>query len=105
MNPEFHMAGELPAPALHPMEEVARLTGLTRRTVALFCRAGVVAPADGGAGQNPAWLFDDDALRLLRLLARLHHRHGLDLAGLQLIGPLLAELERLRAEVRFHRRR
>lgn len=105
MNPEFHMAGELPPPALHPLEEVARLTGLTRRTVALFCRAGVVAPAGGGAGQNTAWLFDDDALRLLRLLARLHHRHGLDPAGLRLIGPLLAELERLRAEVRFHRRR
>jgi hypothetical protein len=101
MNDPFHPLRENPAPALHSLEDVARATGFSRRTVALFCRAGFIVRA----GPEPAWLFDDDALHLLRLLARLHHQHGLDLAGLRLVGTLLAEVERLRAEVRFHRGR
>jgi len=38
-------------------------------------------------------------------LAQLHHRHGLDFDGLGMVGPILAELETFRTEVRFLRRR
>lgn len=88
---------------LHSIEEVSELTGFSRHTLAVFCRQGFVAPADPGAGEVGTWEFDDDALRLLRHLALLHRTHGLDLEGLRLVGPLLAELESLRAELRFRR--
>ncbi|MBP6506500.1 MAG: MerR family transcriptional regulator [Opitutaceae bacterium] len=90
--------------SFHAIEEVAQLTGFSRHTIAIFCRQGFVAPAEGPPDTEVEWTFDDDALRMLRHLAQLHHRHGLDLDGLRLVGPLLAELETLRTEVRFLRR-
>ncbi|MFI5358174.1 MAG: chaperone modulator CbpM [Opitutales bacterium] len=89
---------------LHPIEEVAQLTGFSRHTLVVFCRQGFVAPAAHHLPPDGEWTFDDDALRLLRHLAWLHQHHGLDLNGLRQVGPLLAELETLRAEVRFLRR-
>ena len=81
------------------------MTGFSRHTIAIFCRQGFVAPAEERPDTEVEWTFDDDALRMLRHLAQLHHRHGLDLDGLRLVGPILAELEALRSEVRFLRRR
>jgi len=89
----------------YTIEEVVELTGFSRHTVAVFCRQGFVEPVDGSHTPDATWTFDDDALRLLRHLALLHQQHGLDLDGLHVVGPLLAELEALRAEVRVLRRR
>ncbi|MCF7686950.1 MAG: MerR family transcriptional regulator [Cephaloticoccus sp.] len=89
----------------HAIEEVVKLTGFSRHTIAVFCRQGFVMPVDGEPAAEVEWTFDNDAVRVLRHLAQLHHQHGLDLDGLRLIGPLLAELEILRTEVRFLRRR
>ena len=91
--------------AHHAIEEVVKLTGFSRHTIAVFCRQGFVLPVDGKPAEEVEWTFDDDAVRMLRHLAQLHHRHGLDVDGLRLVGPLLAELEILRTEVRFLRRR
>lgn len=88
----------------HPFAEVLQLTGFSQATLVVFCRQGFVTPVAGGPEREEDWMFDNDALRLLRHLARLHQRHGLDLAGLQMVGAMLAELENLRAEVRFLRR-
>lgn len=90
---------------VYTIEEVVELTGFSRHMVAVFCRQGFVEPVDGPHTSDATWTFDDDALRLLRHLALLHRQHGLDLDGLHVIGPLLAELEALRAEVRMLRRR
>lgn len=90
---------------VYPIEEVVELTGFSRHTVAVFCRQGFVEPVDGPHTPDATWTFDDDALRLLRHLALLHRQHGLDLDGLHVVGPLLAELEALRMEVRALRRR
>lgn len=90
--------------AIYSIEEVVRLTGFTRHSLAVFCHQGFVLPVDGPHAPDDRWTFDDDALRLLRHLAQLHRAHGLDLDGLHVVGPLLAELEALRAEVRFLRR-
>lgn len=94
-----------PAASLHAIEEIVQVTGFSRHTIAVFCRQGFVAPVEGPPEAEVEWTFDDDALRVLRHLAQLHHRHGLDLDGLRLVGPILAELEMLRAEVRFLRQR
>ena len=91
--------------SLHAIEEIVHITGFSRHTIAIFCRQGFVAPAEGPPDAEVEWAFDDDALRMLRNLAQLHHQHGLDVDGLRLVGPILAELETLRAEVRFLRRR
>jgi len=91
--------------SLHAIEEVVSMTGFSRHTIAIFCRQGFVTPVERVPEGEIEWTFDDDALRMLRHLAQLHHRHGLDLEGLGLVGPLLAELETLRTEVRFLRRR
>ena len=92
-------------PYLHAIEEVVSITGFSRHTIAIFCRQGFVAPVEQATDTEVEWTFDDDALRMLRHLAQLHQRHGLDLEGLGLVGPILAELETLRTEVRFLRRR
>jgi MerR family transcriptional regulator/heat shock protein HspR len=106
MTPESSSLSPLPGEwPRHPIEDVARLTGFSRHTIAVFCRQGFIAPVGGDPAADAEWMFDDDTLRLLRGLARLHHRHGLDLEGLRLVGPLLAELDVLRAEVRFLRGR
>jgi len=91
--------------SFHAIEEVVRATGFSRHTIAIFCRQGFVAPVEGPPDAAVEWTFDDDALRMLRHLAQLHHRHGLDLEGLRLVGPILAELDALRAEVRSLRQR
>jgi hypothetical protein len=91
--------------SLHAIEEIVRVTGFSRHTIAIFCRQGFVAPAEGPPDVEVEWTFDDDALRMLRHLAQLHQQHGLDVDGLRLVGPMLAELETLRSEVRFLRRR
>lgn len=103
------MSDEPPVPpatgcTVYTIEEVVRHTGFSRHTLAVFCRQGFVLPVDGPHAPDDTWTFDDDALRLLRHLAQLHQYHGLDLDGLHVVGPLLAELEALRAEVRFLRR-
>lgn len=91
--------------SLHAIEEVVSITGFSRHTIAVFCRQGFVAPAEHPSDVEMEWTFNDDALRMLGHLAQLHHRHGLDLEGLGMVGPILAELETLRTEVRFLRRR
>ena len=94
-----------PSCTVYTIEEVVRHTGFSRHTLAVFCRQGFVLPVHGPHAPDDDWTFDDDALRLLRHLAQLHQIHGLDLDGLRVVGPLLAELESLRAEVRILRRR
>jgi MerR family transcriptional regulator/heat shock protein HspR len=106
MNPDSaNPAAPEPEVSLHAIEEVVQATGFSRHTIAIFCRQGFVTPVEGAPDPAVEWTFDDDALRMLRHLAQLHRRHGLDLEGLRLVGPILAELDALRAEVRSLRRR
>lgn len=106
MNEEItHSNAPENEPSLHAIEEVVTITGFSRHTIAVFCRQGFVAPVERPSDAEMDWAFDDDAIRMLRHLAQLHHRHGLDLEGLGLVGPILAELETLRTEVRLLRRR
>ena len=49
--------------------------------------------------------FNDEAIRILRRIEYLRTAYGLNLIGIKLIMDLLTEVERLREELRFRRRR
>jgi DNA-binding transcriptional MerR regulator len=93
-----------PAPdALYSLEVTAQLAGLPRRTILLYCRARLVQPVF----QAPygAMAFSEEAIYTLRRIEHLRAARGLDLAWIKHWLELLDELERLRAELRFHRQR
>lgn len=89
--------------AIHPIDEVARFTHVPRHTIAIYCRWGLIAPA--GDPDINGWFFNDDAIRTLRRIEYLRQERGVNLAGIRLVFELLAEVERLREEVRFLRER
>lgn len=92
-----------PAPdAVYSIEAAARLTRIPRRRIALYCRHQLVAPVT--APDSDGWLFDEPAIRTLRLIEKLRESYGLNVAGLQFIAELLRDREHLRAEIRFLRR-
>jgi MerR family transcriptional regulator, heat shock protein HspR len=85
----------------YPIEEVARLTHLPRHTIGVYCRWGLLRPAqDPDSG---GWFFGDDAIRTLRRIEYLRQERGINLAGIRMIFDLVAELDQLREELRFLR--
>lgn len=91
------------AATVHSLDSVAHLTHTTRHTIAVYCRLGLITPLD--ETEHGGWTFDDEAVHQLRRLETLRSTYGLTLPGLRLIATLQAELEELRQELRFHRRR
>ena len=81
----------------------AHLAGVPRRSILIYCRAGLVRPVV----QPPHGVmeFTEEAIYTVRRIERLRTVHGLDLAWLKAMVDLLDEVERLRAEVRFLRDR
>ena len=93
-----------PAPdAVYSIEAVAQLTRTPRRRIALYCRHHLLSPLTSPDADG--WLFDEQAIRTLRLIESLRENYGLNVAGLQLIAELLHEREHLRGELRFRRGR
>ena len=86
---------------LYTLDATAHLAGVSRRTIVIYCRAGLLRPIY----QPPfgVMAFTDEAIHAVRRLERLRTDHGLDVAWLRAMAGLLDEVERLRAEVRFLR--
>lgn len=86
---------------LYSLDAAAHLAGVPRRSVLIYCRAGLVRPVV----QPPygAVEFTEEAIHTLRQIEYLRIVRGLDLATLKTMFDLLDEVERLRAEVRFLR--
>ncbi len=86
---------------LYGLEATARLAGVSRRSILIYCRAGlvhpVVQPPYGTLG------FTEEAIYTVRRMEYLRAVHGVDVALLKTMFNLLDEVERLRAEVRFLR--
>ena len=91
------------ARAVYTLEAAASLTQLPRRLIAVYFRHGLVSPVMDPACSG--WYFNDEAIRILRRIENLRTAYGLNLVGLKLIVDLLTEVERLREELKFHRRR
>jgi DNA-binding transcriptional MerR regulator len=91
------------ARAVYTLEQAARLTQLPRRQIAVFFKHGLVSPVmDPACG---GWYFNDEAIRILRRIDYLRTACGLNLVGIKLMMDLAREVEQLREELNFLRRR
>jgi DNA-binding transcriptional MerR regulator len=86
---------------LYSLNAAAHLAGIPRRSILIFCRAGLIRPVV----QPPYGVmeFTEEAIYTLRRIEYLRTVHGLDLAWLKTMFDLLDEVERLHAELRFLR--
>lgn len=92
-EPESHL--------FYSIETAARLSHVSRRMIAVYCRQGLVSPVmDPSSG---GWLFNDDGIRRLRRIEHLRETCGMNLNAVGMILSLLDEVEDLRREVRFLR--
>ena len=83
------------------LDTTAHLAGVPRRSILIYCRAGLVRPVV----QPPYGMmeFTEEAIYTVRRIEHLRTVHGLALAWIKTMFDLLNEVERLRAEVRFLR--
>ena len=86
---------------LYSLDATARLAGVPRRSILIYCRAGLVRPVV----QPPYGVmgFTEEAIYTMRRIEYLRTVHGLALAWLKTMFDLLDEVERLHAELRFLR--
>lgn len=86
---------------LYTLDAAAHLANVPRRSILIYCRAGLVRPVV----QPPYGVmeFTEEAIYTVRQIEHLRTVHGIDLALLKTIFDLREEVERLRAEVRFLR--
>src|SRR5262245_9872975 len=86
---------------LYSLEAVVHLTGVSRRSILVYCKSGLVRSA--GNPQQGEFSFDDEAIYRIRRVEHLRSVHGINLAGIRMIFDLMQELERLENEMRFLR--
>lgn len=87
----------------YSLAAAAHLAGVSRRSLLVYCRAGLVQPVY----QPPYGLmeFTEEAIHAVRKIERLRMARGMDVAWIKSLIDLLNEMESLRAEVRFLRNR
>ena len=85
----------------YTLDAAAHLAGVSRRSILIYCRAGLVRPVV----QPPYGVmeFTEEAIHTMRQIEHLRTVHHVDLAMLKAMFALLDEVEQLRAEVRFWR--
>ena len=86
---------------LYSLEATAHLAAVPRRSILIYCRAGLVRPVF----QPPYEMmgFTEEAIYTVRRIEYLRAVHRCDLAWLNTVLDLLNEVEHLRAELRFFR--
>lgn len=84
---------------LYSLDATAHLAGVSRRSVLIYCRAGLVRPIN----QSPEEMmeFTEETIHTIRQIEYMRTVQGLDLAWIKTMFDLLDEVEHLRAEVRF----
>ena len=89
------------ASVLYSLDAAAHLAGVSRRSILVYCRAGLVRPVI----RQPYGMmeFTEEAVYAVRRIEHLRTVHGIDLAWLKTMFDLLDEVERLHAELRFLR--
>ena len=87
---------------VYTIDVAARLAQVPRRLIVLYYKHGLVESVTDPAGGG--WYFDDEAIRIVRRIEYFRSVCGMNLAGIKLVMALTDEVERLRAELRFHHR-
>ncbi len=82
---------------LYSLDAAAHLSGVSRRSIAIYCRADLVQPVVQPYG---VWEFTEEAIYTLRRIEYLHASHGLDFDWIKTLFDLVDEVEHLRAELR-----
>ena len=85
------------------IETAARLSHVPRRSIAVYCRQGLVAPVMDP--ESAGWFFNDEGIRRLRRIEHLRVAFGMNMPAIRMILNLAEEVEELRRELRFLRRR
>src|SRR5437764_14395175 len=84
-----------PADAVYSIEAAAKLAGIPRRTILVYCKHGLLSPlTDNGV---EGYSFDGDGIRSLRRIEALRAVCGDDFTGIKIILELTKELEHLQA--------
>ena len=89
------MAAQEPTRAVYVISVAAELAGLHPQTLRIYERKGLLDPARTGGGSRR---YSDDDIALLRRIQELTNE-GLNLAGVQKVLALEAELARLRHDL------
>ena len=88
---------------VYTIESVVHIAHVPRHLIAVYCRYGLIAPV--APPERDGWLFDDEAIRDLRQIEQLRTAYNLEIPALRAFMALRREVEQLREEVRFLRRR
>jgi hypothetical protein len=92
----------VPAPdILYSLDAAAHLANVSRRSVLIYCRAGLLRPVF----QPPfgVMAFTEEAIYTIRRIEDVRAVHKNDIFWIKTMFALLDEVERLRAEARFFR--
>ena len=87
---------------LYSLDETAHHAGVSRRSLLVYCRAGLVRPVF--LPPYGIMAFTEDTIYTVRRVQHLRAVHGVDVIWIKTIFDLLDEVERLRSEVRFFRK-
>ena len=90
---------EPPADALYTIEATSRIVDVPRRTIAVYCKYHLLAPAQDTTDYG--YYFDGDAIRTLRRIEALRAVCDDDFVGIKIILDLTAALERSRSDIRL----
>lgn len=98
----FALAAYQPEPnILYSLDTTAHLAGVSRRTLLIYCRRGLIHPVP--QPPNGTMMFTDQTIYTIRRIENLRTVHDNDLAWINTVCGLLNEIEHLRAELRFFR--
>lgn len=81
-----------------PLEDFAELSGVSVERIQFYLEQGLILPVQG-ARSEPSH-FDTHSLRTLRRIEHVRVTFGINTDGLRLVRELLAEIDRLQAELR-----
>ena len=86
---------------VYHLDAVVHLTGVSRRSVLLYCKSGLVRAMEYPEVGSLA--FDDEAIYTIRRVEYLRSQRGINLDGIRMIFELMREVRRLEHEMRFLR--
>ena len=87
---------------LYSLDATAHIAGVSRRSLLVYCRTGLVRPVF----QPPYGImaFTEETIYTVRRVEHLRAVHGIEVTWIKTLFDLMDEVERLRSEVRFFRK-